>query len=108
MNKLNGGGWSVRQKIRDNRNPSRRGQLSAITTVTSGTQIHSNVKYLDRPEKSLPADQLQTMPGRSSNPIGYSEHQTHRVQAFQRADDQRRRRIDFAPEGHLSGNYSRR
>ncbi|OGM47543.1 hypothetical protein ABOM_004209 [Aspergillus bombycis] len=81
-------------------------QLSAITTVTS-VQIHANVKYLDRPEKSLPADQIQRMPGTSSYPIGYPEYQTHRVQAFQRADDQCRRRIDFAPEGHLSGNYSR-
>ncbi|PIG79841.1 hypothetical protein AARAC_011705 [Aspergillus arachidicola] len=71
------------------------------------SQIHSNGKYLDRPEESLPADQIPTVPGTSSNPIGYSEHKTHRVQAFQQADDQRRRRIDFAPEGHLSGNYSR-
>lgn len=70
-------------------------------------QIHSNVKYLDRPEESVPADQILTVLGTSSNPIGYSEYQTHIVQAFQQADDQRRRRIDFAPEGHLSGNYSR-
>ncbi|KAF7622299.1 hypothetical protein AFLA_008843 [Aspergillus flavus NRRL3357] len=68
-------------------------------------QIHSNVKYLDRPEESVPADQILTVLGTSSNPIGYSEYQTHIVQAFQQADDQRRRRIDFAPEGHLSGNY---